>query len=189
MDKDSLLELLETSPIVAAVKDEEGLLKCLHSDCKVVFILYGSILNIDTIVEKVKAQNRIAFVHVDLIEGLSLKETSVDFIKQKTNADGIISTKMPLIKYAKQKGFLTVQRFFLLDSIALTNLSKQIKQSDPDLVEVLPGCLPKIIKIISSMTDTRVIAGGLIQDKEDILSALNAGALGISATRSEIWAM
>ena len=38
-------------------------------------------------------------VHVDLITGLSGKEVAVDFIKNNTLADGIISTKPALIRY------------------------------------------------------------------------------------------
>lgn len=189
MDRQTLLNLLEESPIVAAVKDEEGLNACIRSECKVVFILYGSILNIGGIVQRVKESGRTALVHLDLVEGLSPKEIAVDFIAEKTEADGVISTKQPIIRCARTKGLLTVQRFFLLDSMALSTIGRQIGQSAPDLIEVLPGCLPKIIRRLRASCDTPLIAGGLIQDKEDILNALDAGATGISATRSEIWSM
>ena len=38
-------DALENSPIIAAIKDDAGLEKCLASDSQIVFILYGSILN------------------------------------------------------------------------------------------------------------------------------------------------
>ncbi|MDD3214595.1 MAG: glycerol-3-phosphate responsive antiterminator [Eubacteriales bacterium] len=189
MKKEALLTLLEDFPIVAAVKDEDGLNACLTSECRIVFVLYGSILDIGEIVHKIKESGRIALVHVDLIKGLMPKEIAVDFIAEKTEADGIISTRQSIIRYGRMKGFITVQRFFLLDSLALSTIGKQIEQSAPDLVELLPGCLPKIIRKVHDTCPTPLIAGGLIQDKEDILAALSAGASGISATRSEIWAM
>lgn len=187
--KETLLDTISSSPIVAAIKDEDGLRSCMESDSKVVFILYGSIITIDEIVRKVKSSGRIALVHIDLIDGLSAKDAAVDYIAEKTEADGIISTKFSMIKAAKSRGMLAVQRFFLLDSLALSTLSKQIVQSNPDLIEVLPGCIPKVITRICHSTKTPVIAGGLIQDKEDIVDALNAGAIGVSATRCEIWSM
>ncbi len=189
MNREALMTLLEASPIVAAVKDEEGLSALNRSDCKIVFILFGNILNISSIVEEVKRGGRAAFVHIDLIDGLSSRDVAVDFIAERTRADGIISTKMPVIRYAKTRELATVQRFFLLDSMALSAIARQIGQSMPDMIEVLPGCLPKIIQKICQSTDTPLIAGGLIQDKEDIIAALEAGATGISATRSEIWNM
>lgn len=189
MDCRELLSMLEEYPIVAAVKDREGLRASLSSQCRIVFVLFGSILNIAQIVEQIKQSGKSALVHIDLIEGLSPKEVAVDFIADRTMADGVISTKQTLIRHSKARGLITVQRFFLLDSMALSTIGKQIDQCAPDLIEVLPGCLPKIIRKICADCTTPLIAGGLLQDKEDILAALAAGATGISATRSEIWAM
>ena len=57
-------------------------------------------------------------VHIDLINGLSSKEITVDFIKKYTNADGIISTKPTLIKRARELSLYTILRLFVIDSIA-----------------------------------------------------------------------
>ena len=45
----TMLELLEESPIIAAIKSWEGLEKSLKSECKVVFVLFGTICDIDQI--------------------------------------------------------------------------------------------------------------------------------------------
>ena len=42
-------EALEDSPIIAAVKDDEGLSRCLTSDSRIIFILYGDIVTIGDI--------------------------------------------------------------------------------------------------------------------------------------------
>ena len=69
-------EALEDSPIIAAVKDDEGLSRCLTSDSRIIFILYGDIVTISDIVETVKSAGKLAIVHLDLINGLSSKEVS-----------------------------------------------------------------------------------------------------------------
>ena len=69
------MEALENSPVIAAVKDDDGLKKCLETDSSIVFILYGDICNIPQIVETVKSAGKIAMVHVDLIHGLSPKRS------------------------------------------------------------------------------------------------------------------
>ena len=89
----TMLELLEESPIIAAVKSQEGLEKSLKSECKVVFVLFGTICDIDVIVAQIKDAGKVAIVHVDMIQGLSTKKVAVDFIAHNTRADGIISTK------------------------------------------------------------------------------------------------
>jgi len=163
--------------------------KCLASDCRIVFILFGDLVGITDIVSRVKAAGKLAMVHVDLIDGLAVRDVAIDFIAKNTNADGIISTKSNLVKRAKACGLLTVQRFFVLDSIALVNISKQLPLDFADMIEVLPGVMPKIIWRLVEMTGKPVIAGGLISDKEDIVNALGAGAVAISSTNTDVWFM
>lgn len=181
--------LLEESPIIAAVKDEAGLIRCLSSDCQVVFILYGTICDIDSIVSRIQAAGKKAVVHLDLVGGMTPKEISVDFIRTHTQADGLISTRPNVIHYARQCGLLAIQRFFIIDSRALETACRQLASSPPDVVEILPGVMPRIVQYIHKKTGIPVIASGLIQDKKDITDALQAGACGVSSTKEETWFM
>ncbi len=182
-------EAIEDCPVIAAVKDQEGLDQCLTTDSRIIFVLYGDVLNIADIVARIKESGRIAVVHIDLIAGLSAKEVSVDFIHTQTQADGIISTKPALIKHAKALGMLTIFRFFVIDSMAYENIRKQCTLAKPDCIEVLPGVMPKVIRRICASEHVPVIAGGLIEDKEDIMHALEAGAVSISTTNHDVWFM
>ena len=88
------LDALEVSPVIAAVKDDEGVDACLKSESQVVFILYGDICTIPEIVSKVKAAGKLAVVHLDLIHGLASKNIAADFYQKNIQkADGVISTK------------------------------------------------------------------------------------------------
>lgn len=181
---------MEANPVIAAIKNAEGLETCQAcEEIKVVFILYGDVCNIGQIVGRVKAAGKIAMVHMDLIEGLSGKETTVDFIKQHTEADGIISTKPTLIKHGKELGLYATLRIFMLDSMALENIQKQLSFVKPDALEILPGLMPKIIRRVSKMTKVPIIAGGLISEKEDVVAALSAGAISVSTTNTNVWSM
>ena len=93
-----LEDIFASSPVITAVKDEAGLEHAMEKECAIVFILYGNVCSIPRIVEKVKAHGKMAIVHVDLIVGLSSKEVAVDYIKENTLADGIISTRPGLVK-------------------------------------------------------------------------------------------
>ena len=187
------VEVIEAAPVIAAVKDDEGLKICLTSEVDAVFILYGDICTIADIVAKVKDAGKIAMVHMDLITGLSSRDISTDFIRTYTRADGIITTKVNLIAHAKEIGLATVLRYFVLDSMALVNIERQSRvnrDSQPDMIEILPGVIvPKMIRKICSMSRVPVICGGLIQEKEDVMNALSSGAAAISTTSSEVWFM
>ncbi len=185
------IEKLEANPVIAAIKDDKGLEKAITTDCEIIFILYGDVCTIPGIVERIKASGKIAMVHLDLIAGLNnTKEISVDFIKNNTKADGIITTKGNLIGRAKELGLYTVLRYFVIDSMALVNIEKQDRHgiSQPDVIEILPGIvLPKIIKRVNKASRVPVLAGGLIGDRDDVMNALNNGVLAVSTTNEEVW--
>ena len=135
-------DLIEANPVIAAVKDMEGLdACCAREEIKVVFILFGDICNIGSIVRQIKAKKKAAMVHIDLITGLSGREVAVDFIKSNTETDGIISTKPALIKRARELSLHTTLRIFILDSMAFENIERQMAAARPDLIEILPGLM------------------------------------------------
>lgn len=184
----TMLERLLDYPVITAVKNREGLTRAFGSPSSVIFVLFGDLCNIREIVDEIKAAGKLAIVHLDLIDGLANREISVSFLKENTRIDGIISTKPQLVRCAKEAGLITVQRFFLLDSMSLENLEKHISGGTADFVEILPGVMPKVIRrCVEELRGVPVIAGGLISDKEDVVSALGAGATAVSTTREALW--
>ena len=181
--------ILEDCPVIAAVKDETGLKECLYSESQIIFLLFGDICSVGRYVEIARSAGKMVFVHMDLINGLGNKEVAVDFIREHTGVDGIISTKPQLVKRAKELGLFGILRIFVIDSMAFGNIEKQCASLVPDAVEILPGLMPKIIKKLCSTVNVPIIAGGLISDKEDVMNALNAGAVAISVTNQRVWFM
>ena len=181
--------ILEDCPVIAAVKDETGLKECLYSESQIIFLLFGDICSVGRYVEIAKSAGKMVFVHMDLINGLGNKEVAVDFIREHTGVDGIISTKPQLVKRAKELGLFGILRIFVIDSMAFGNIEKQCASLVPDAVEILPGLMPKIIKKLCSTVNVPIIAGGLISDKEDVMKALTAGAVAISVTNQRVWFM
>ena len=186
------LDKIEASPIIAAVKDDDGLSRCLESSIDIVFVLYGDICSIPDIVEKIKRDGRTALVHMDLVSGLAPKDAALDYIRKFTQADGIITTKANLIPYARSLGFYTVLRYFVLDSMALESVEKGSRYGvvQPDVIEILPGILPaKMIREFNRISRVPIICGGLIRDREDVMQALKGGAAAISTTNQKVWFM
>ncbi len=178
-------------PVIAAVKNDAGLEKCLNlPEISVVFVLYGGIRHIPVIVERLKSADKTVIVHMDLIAGLSARDEAVDFIAEYTKADGIISTRMEQIRRAKELLLYTVYRIFAIDSRVMDNVAENrwIREY-ADIVEILPGLMPKVIRMVRKKLTTPIITGGLISEKEDVIAALNAGAAAISTTNQDVWSM
>ncbi len=181
----AFLEAMQDAPVIAAIKDDEGLARVLQTECRVVFILYGSILNIREIVKNIKDSGRMALVHIDLTEGLSSREVSVDYIAECTDADGIISTRVNILRHAQELGLVTVQRFFLLDSLSLRNLTRQPIR--PTAIDIMPGVMPGVISRLTGAARHPIIASGLLSTKQDVIAALSAGAIAVSTTQQDLW--
>lgn len=182
-----LEELLVENPIIAAIRSDEDLEKVIHSNARIVFVLYGSIISIKNICESLRNAEKIVFVHIDLIEGLKGDNVGLTFIQDYAKPYGIITTKPTNIKKAKQLGLCTIQRIFIVDSLSLESGIKNIQSVLPDAVEVMPGIASKIIKKLEVAVHVPIIAGGLIENKKDVMESIGAGAIAISTTKELLW--
>ena len=182
-----LAETLLDEPVIAAVKTDEALTAALASPCSAVFLLASTLLTVDGLVHRIHDAGKLAVVHIDLVDGLSSREIAVDSLNALCRPDGIISTHPTLIRRARHRGLLTVQRAFILDSLSLTSLSGQLEQGKPDFVEILPGIMPRVIAEISARTQVPVIAGGLLRDKADVMAAMRAGAAAVPTSAPSLW--
>ena len=184
----NITKLLLENPIIAAVKDFEQLDEALNSQADVIFVLFGDIININEISKRIEKYNKAGVIHIDLVDGLGNKEVALKYIKNSTSFKGIISTKPQMIKYAKKYGLFAIQRFFIFDTISLGNAKKHILD-ECDAIEVLPGVVPKVINELSIACKVPVVAGGLIDTKEEVLLALKSNATCVSTSKKIIWEM
>lgn len=179
-----LLQCLECNPVIAAIQ-QDSLADAIASPAEVIFHLGADLMSIPRIVAAVHEAGKYIFIHMDLVEGLGRDRTAVKYIAQ-CGADGIISTKAQLIRYAKECGLVTVQRFFALDSKGLESIDEVLRSSNPHLMEIMPGVIGKAIRRYSK-THVPVIAGGLIQSKAEVTDALNCGAIAVSTGQAQLW--
>ena len=143
-----MMSVLEQNPVLPAVKDAGRLEACLAQPAGVVFLLCGDILNIDRLIDRVHQAGKYAVVHADLVAGLAPREIAVDFL-HRCGADGIISTRPMLLRRGRELGMLTVLRVFAIDSKAVSNLGRETEGGMPDVIEILPGTLCKVLRRLS----------------------------------------
>lgn len=181
-----IIESIEDNPIIAAVRDVKDLESAISSKVSVIFMLCGSIINIEQIIKKIKDRGKYVLIHIDLVEGLGRDGAAIEFLK-RVGADGIITTKPSLIKDAKSCGIFAIQRLFIVDSRSLETGIKSIIEEHPNAVEIMPAAASGIIKRIYDKVDVPVIAGGLVFDKNDVIDALSLGAVAVSTSQAMLW--
>ncbi len=172
-------------PAVRQIKDLERL---LPSPWVYLVLLGGRLGQLHSMVKLAEQHGKRILVHADLIDGLKNDEYAAEFLCQHIRPAGLISTRVAVIRKAKQNGVLAIQRLFLIDSGALETSVELAKQAQPDLIEVLPGLLPAWIREVRARTGVPVIAGGLIRTPEEVAAALEAGATAVTTSRPALWA-
>lgn len=184
MHLDQLLDCLECNPVIAAVQ-QDAFEAALLSPAQIVFHLGTDLNCVSDVINQAHKAGKYIFIHLDLAEGIGKDRAGVRFLAQ-CGADGIISTKAQLIRYAKEQGLITVQRFFTLDSKGIDSIDEMVRNTNPHLMEIMPGVICKTIQRFSQGT-IPVIAGGLIQTKTEVTDALGCGATAVSTGKSELW--
>ncbi len=181
--------LLDDSPVIAAVRGERDLTLALSADVTLIFHLNASMLTLDDVLARVHENGKKLFVHIDLCEGVGRDSAGLALLA-RMGVDGIISTRSALIRAAADHGLLTVQRFFIVDSHSVATSFEAIDSAHPCMVELMPGLIPKVITRFADRLDSAgipVIAGGMIENKTEIMAALGAGASAVSTARAELW--
>ena len=99
----------------------------------------------------------------------------------------LITTKNHLVGCARDNGLYSVQRLFIIDSAALSTALDSVNSSKPDFAEVMPGAYKKVVEKFVNSSTIPVIAGGLIEDKADVINVLSVGATAVSTTGQTLW--
>ena len=172
--------------IIAAVRTHEELLRAAGSNVRIVFHLAPNILTLEEDIKILHNAEKKLFLHLDLAEGIGRDRSGIEYIK-RLGVDGIISTRTSIIKYARELGVFTVQRFFIVDSQSIHTTIETLKSSKAQMMEVMPGNMSKVIKKLKESIDVPIIAGGLIETAEETLEILESGASAISTGKSLLW--
>ena len=184
MTKTELQNCLERSPVIASFhsRDFES---ALLSPSEIIFDLKANLTQEAYRIKKSHECGKAIFVHIDLADGIGKDKTGIEYLAS-LGVDGIISTKGQMIRFAREAGLLTVQRFFALDTQGLDSIHELLETSAPDLIEIMPGVISKVIERFSGGS-IPVIAGGLIETKAEVTAALSCGAAAVSTGMPELW--
>ena len=179
-----LKDSLERCPVIAAVHGKQWK-QALTAPPELLFLLDASLLTIRQQCEEAHAAGKHVFVHLDLAEGIGRDKTGIRYLAD-CGVDGILSTKAQLIRWAKEQNLLTIQRFFVLDSQSMNSVAEMAHSTEPHLMEIMPGVICKALKRFGEGS-VPVIAGGLLENKSEVTTALSCGATAVSTSREELW--
>jgi glycerol uptake operon antiterminator len=179
--------VFETKQVIPAVRQLKDLDRVFELPQPYLAILETHVAQLRPIVERAKKYHKKVLLHADLVQGLKNDEAAAEFLCQEIRPAGLISTRANVLGVAKKKGLITIQRLFLLDSLALETSLRTFNKIQPDIVEVLPGLIPSMVKEIRDRTNVPVITGGLIRTEEEVKLAFEAGASAVTTSLKNLW--
>lgn len=185
-----LEEALRIHPVIASVRDEQKLEAALASRCQAIFLLSTSLSRLEQVGAAVAAADKLLFIHLDFIGGLGRDEEALEYLTRTARPTGLITTRTGLVQGARRLGLVPLQRLFLLDSQSLNTGIEAARSSRAEVVEVLPGIIPRAVGAIrAQLPNAVIIAGGLVRSPREVGRALQAGASGISTSNPLLWEM
>ena len=179
---------MNTGTVIAAIRSQNDLENACKGAPSVIFDLNPDINSLKEKLDTAHGAGKRYFVHMDLAVGIGKDESGIIFLKS-LGVDGIISTRINIIRTAKEHGIFTVQRFFIVDSHSITTTFESLKASKADMIEIMPGILPRVIRSLRDKIGVSIIAGGLIESESDVTDAICSGASAVSTSRTELWNM
>lgn len=172
--------------VIAATRSDGEFLRAVSSRARLIFDLDTDVMSVSAKLKRAHDAGKRVFVHVDLAQGIG-KDRSGMMLLKKLGVDGVISTKVSTVKAARECGLMTVQRFFIVDSQSVHTTVESVKASKPDMVEIMPGTVCKIIRRLVCELSVPIIAGGLIENNADAHDAFESGAAAISTGCEQLW--
>lgn len=184
-----LTAALAEYPVIAAVRDlEQDLPAALGARVRVVFLLGGSILDVARAGAAARSAGKLLFLHLDLMGGLGRDDAALEWLARAAAPAGLITTRSQPVGAMRRLGLVPVQRIFLLDSQSLATGLEAVRHSRAEVVEVLPGIVPKAIRAVAArLQGPALIAGGLVRSPREVALALAAGANGVSTSARALW--
>ncbi len=184
----ALVAALKTNPIIATVRTDEALAAAIASPVRVIFLMASSIGRVGAASRAVAEAGKLLFIHLDFVEGLAKDDAGLDFLVKAARPAGLITTRTGLVHSARRAGAVPVQRLFLLDSTSMATGVEAARTSKAEVVEVLPGIIPRAVSAVrSQLPHSLIITGGLIRTEKEVARALAAGASGVSTSSSALW--
>ena len=184
MGPSEIIECLELNPVIAAIRDD-GWEAALHSPAQVLCYLSADLTTVHLRIRQAHEAGKYLLIHMDLADGIGKDRSGIRYLVQ-FGVDGIISTKAQIIRTARDMGLLTVQRFFALDSKGMESIEEMLRTSTPHLIEIMPGVIGKAIRRFRGC-GIPIIAGGLVETKQEVTEAISCGAAAVSTGKEALW--
>jgi glycerol uptake operon antiterminator len=185
---DVLAARIERSPFCPAVVAADQLEAALASPAAVIFLLRGNGLEMSDTVRRVHDAGKLVAVHLDLVDGLRADHWGVTWLA-RSGVDAIITSHGQLMSVIRQEGATAIHRLLLSRRSHVDTAVTALLRARPDIVEILPGVILPAVTDLLPPLDIPLLAGGFVRTAADARAAMAAGAIGVTTSSRDLWAI
>jgi glycerol uptake operon antiterminator len=184
----NLVASLARGRVIPAPRLLEHIPLTFASPAAIVFMLCGTPVTIGEAIAQLLAKGKLPIANLDLLQGFSQHTQAVEFLA-KVGAAGIISTHQHLLRAAISNGLIAVQRTFMLDSAAVENSIRTLKNFQPDIIELLPAVSAPLVlpRLRANYPDLLVTACGLTTNLKQVDELIQHGVSAVSVSDPSLW--
>lgn len=161
----------------------------LRSNADNIFLLKANINSATHWVDMCHKAGKKVFIHTDLAEGFGKDDASIEYLASTVKPDGILSTKIGVVRAANEYGLCGVYRVFLIDQQSMNSALVNIAKYHPYAVEIMPGIAYEAISELHQRSCANIIAGGFIKNSHSVKLAIEAGAVTCSTSSCHLWGL
>ena len=186
-DLEEFVRRFRAVPCGAAVKTDGELDAAISSGVGAVFLLRGDGLELAPLVRRIHDADKLAVVHLDLVDGLASDMAGVRWLA-RCGVDAVISSHGQAVRAVRAEGLVAIQRLLCVSQMAIELGLTAVSRSQPHLVELLPGIiLPEVADLVLPRLSVPLLAGGFVRDREDVRRLIAAGAIGVTTSQAALW--
>lgn len=174
--------------VIPAISNHQDLKKFLALPLTYGILMNFQLAQLPELVGIMRENKKKVLIHSELIKGLTADEYGAIYLIQVLKVDGIISSKPKVIEICKKRKVIGIFRFFLKDSLSLEQSLEINRKLNPEYVEILPATSYNVLPRIQRELNAHILMGGLIGSTSDIEQCINAGAIAVTSSKTELWA-
>ncbi len=140
--------MISNNTIIPSIRKYKYFEKALSCQSEYVLLSEANIGNLQSLIGKCHQSGKKVLVHLELLGGFKPDQAGINLLKNYYKVDGVISSNLSALRYAKKEGLLTVYRVLLIDSRSLDQSLDIVKEgANKQVISSQADSLIKISRI------------------------------------------
>ena len=155
-------------------------------DVTAIILRHCNLFDLRPLLEHAHERNLAIYVSMDHIDGIAPDLAGFRYLATQLHITGVLSSHGKVLALAQSFDMQTIQRIFAVDSTGLEAALESVDDQQVDLLAISPALvIPYAIAQVS--LHLPFIGSGFVSTPQQVQRILNAGAIGVTVSRPELW--